>query len=122
MSYLITALREAYRAISYQIGSFWGSVLTIFLAMLVAGSFALIIKNTNIALEKLKDEATVEIYLAENTDSTAIEQLRDRLIANTYIVNAKFISKEAALFRLRETFGHEMVAGLKTNPLPKSLL
>jgi len=120
LSYLFTALREAYRAISYQVGSFWGSVLTVFLAMLVAGSFALIIKNTYIGLEKLKDEAMVEVYLENDVDSLGREQLRDQIVASEFVMSAKYISREAALYRLRQTFGAAMVAGLKSNPLPES--
>lgn len=95
-------------------------MLTVFLAMLVAGSFALIIKNTNVALEKLKDEAMVEVYLESEIDSLATEQLKDQIVANKYVLSVKFISKDAALYRLRQTFGADMVAGLKTNPLPES--
>ncbi|MCP4580974.1 MAG: hypothetical protein GY839_05110 [candidate division Zixibacteria bacterium] len=120
MSYFVSAFREANRAVLHKFGALLGSILTVFLATLMAGSFALIIKNTSIALEKFKTEATVEVYIAESADSAVVENLRDRLVANTHILNVKLISKEAALYRLREMFGHEMVAGLKTNPLPKS--
>lgn len=120
MNYFFTSIREATRAVGHQYGAFLGSILTVFLAMLIAGSFALIIKNTNIALEKLRDEAIVEVYLQDNLDSLGREQLRDEIVANEFVLGVKFISKEAALYRLRQTFGPEMVAGLKTNPLPES--
>ena len=120
MRHIVLTLREAGRAVLHQPGAFFGSVLTVFLATLMAGSFALIIKNTSIALDRFKAEAAIEIYLKSDTDSLATENLKDVLIANRYILNAKYISKETALYRLRETFGHEMVAGLKTNPLPES--
>jgi cell division transport system permease protein len=120
VSYIFSTMKESVRAITSQFGSFLGSILTVFLAMLVAGSFAVIIKNTSIALEKLKSEATVEIYLSADIDSTARENLRDLLVADKLVMSVKYISKEAALFRLRQTFGPEMVAGLKTNPLPES--
>jgi cell division transport system permease protein len=118
--YFFLILREAGRAVLYRPGSFLGSILTVFLATLMAGSFALIIKNTSLALDKFKAEAAIEIYLKSDTDSLAMENLKDVLVANKYILNAKYISKETALYRLRETFGPEMVAGLKTNPLPES--
>jgi cell division transport system permease protein len=120
MNKIAAALREAMRAVGYQIGAFWGSVLTVFLAMLVAGSFALLIKNISISLDKLKSEAMVELYLSNQVDSLARETLKDQLVANKYVLNVNFISKDAALYRLRQTFGPEMVAGLKTNPLPES--
>jgi cell division transport system permease protein len=120
MRYIVLIMREAARAVLHQPGAFLGSILTVFLATLMAGSFALIIKNTGIALDRFKTEAAIEIYLKSDTDSLAMETLKDILIANKHILNAKYISKETALYRLRETFGHEMVAGLKTNPLPES--
>lgn len=120
MSYIGTAMREAWRGIFHGFGSFIGSVLTVFLAMLVAGSFALIIKNTGGALDQLKGEAMVEVYIKDDVDSSGVEALKDRLVANKDILQLKYISKESALYRLRQTFGPEMVAGLESNPLPRS--
>jgi len=120
MSRAASTLREAGRAVLHQPGAFFGSILTVFLATLMAGSFALIIKNASIALDKFKAEAAIEIYLKNDTDSLAMENLKSTLIANRFILNARYISRETALYRLRETFGPEMVAGLKTNPLPES--
>ena len=120
MSYILLTLREAVRAVSYQFGSFLGSVLTIFLAMLTAGSFALITKNTSHMLEKFRNEASVEIYFESDIDSLTKENLKDRLVANKYVLKVTYIDKDMALFRLRDTFGQEMVAGLTTNPLPES--
>ena len=120
MTYIFLALREALRIIFHQFGAFLGSVLTIFLAMLTAGSFAIIIKNTSLTLDKFKSEASLEIYLESEIDSVTKENLQDALVANRYVLKVKFIDKDMALFRLRETFGQQMVAGLKTNPLPES--
>jgi len=120
LTYIFLVLREAFRIISYQFGAFLGSVLTIFLAMLTAGSFAIIIKNTSLTLDKFRNEASLEIYLESEIDSLTKENIRDALVANKYVLQVKFINKDMALFRLRETFGQQMVAGLKTNPLPES--
>lgn len=120
MSYFYTATREAWRGIFHGFGAFVGSVLTVFLAMLVAGSFALVIKNVGNGLEKLKGEAMVEVYIKEDVDSAGVEALKVKLVGNKHILQLKYISKETALFRLRQTFGPEMVAGLETNPLPRS--
>lgn len=120
MTYVILALREAARSISHQFGAFLGSVLTVYLAMLTAGSIAVITINTNLTLEKFRSEASLEIYLKSDIDSLTRQEIQDKLVANKYILNIKYINKDMALFRLRETFGQPMVAGLKTNPLPES--
>jgi len=116
----IIALREIRRAMFHQFGTFIGSVLTVFLATLVAGSFAQITKNTGIALDRLKEEASIEVYLKSDIDSLTQNRLQNNLVANRFVTNILFVSKDRALFRLRETFGQQMVAGLKTNPLPAS--
>lgn len=120
MRNLIITLREIRRAVFHRFGTFLGSVLTVFLATLVAGSFAQIIKNMSIALDKLKEEASVEVYLNNDIDSLTQAGLQDKLVADRFVTNIKFISKDRALYRLREAFGQQMVAGLKTNPLPAS--
>ena len=120
MSYFLLAIREVVRAISHQFWAFIGTTLTVFLAMLVAGSFAIFTKNMGFALDKFRAEAALELYLESDIDSLQKETIQNQLVANKYILKINFISKDKALFRLRETFGQEMVAGLKTNPLPES--
>ena len=113
-------IREAIRAITSRSWSFAGSVLTVFLAALMAGSFALLIKNTSIAVDKLKSQASVEVYLKADIDSLSRDYLRGHLVANKAILGIKYISKEMALDRLKETFGADMVRGISSNPLPAS--
>jgi len=120
LTYFLLATREVIRAISHQFWAFIGTVLTVFLAMLVAGSFAIITKNIGLALDKFRSEATLELYLESEIDSLTKEAIQNQLAANKYVLKINYISKDMALFRLRETFGQEMVAGLKTNPLPES--
>jgi cell division transport system permease protein len=113
-------LRETARAITDKFWSFAGSTLTVFLAALLAGSFALVVKNTGIMIEKIKSQASVEIYLKPDIDSLARERLHDLLVANKYVLGANYISKDKALYRLRDIFGVEMVRGISSNPLPES--
>jgi cell division transport system permease protein len=120
LTYVCLIIREAIRAIFARFGSFIGSTLTVYLAMLTAGSFAVITSNISVMLDRFKSEASLEIYLRNDIDSLAGENLQDALAANEYILQLDYIDKDMALFRLRETFGEEMVAGLKTNPLPAS--
>lgn len=120
MTFIFLTFRESLRAISHRFVFFMGSVLTVFLATLIAGCFALVTKNIDASIDKLKSEASLEIYLESDTDSLTREKLQDLLVANEYILQIKFITKDMALYKLRETFGPEMIAGLKTNPLPES--
>jgi cell division transport system permease protein len=120
LTFIFLTFRESLRAISHRFVFFMGSVLTVFLATLIAGCFALVTKNIDASIDKLKSEASLEIYLKSDTDSLTREKLQDLLVANEYILQIKFITKDMALYKLRETFGPEMITGLKTNPLPES--
>ncbi|RKX19913.1 MAG: hypothetical protein DRP26_02590 [Candidatus Zixiibacteriota bacterium] len=120
MTFIFLTIRESLRAISHRFISFLGSVLTVFLATLIAGSFAIVTKNISASIDKLRSEASLEIYLESDVDSLTREKLQDLLAANKYILRIKFITKDMALYKLREAFGPEMIAGLKTNPLPES--
>jgi cell division transport system permease protein len=120
MRFIYFYLRETVRAITSKYWSFIGSVLTVFLAALLAGSFALIIKNTGLAVEKLKAQASIEVYLKADIDSLTQEYLHGKLVANKAILNARYISKDMALIRLKETFGPDMLSGIVGNPLPAS--
>jgi cell division protein FtsX len=120
MRFIYIHIRETIRAITSKAWSFAGSVLTVFLAALLAGSFALLIKNTGLAVDKLKAQASVEVYLKADIDSLTKDYLHGQLVANRAILGIKFISKEIALQRLKETFGADMVRGITSNPLPSS--
>jgi cell division transport system permease protein len=113
-------IRETIRAITSKYWSFFGSVLTVFLAALLAGSFALIIKNTGLAVEKLKAQASIEVYLKADIDSLTQDYLQGKLVANKAILGFKYISKDMALIRLKDTFGADMLSGIVGNPLPAS--
>jgi cell division transport system permease protein len=120
MRFIYIHIRETIRAITSKSWSFAGSVLTVFLAALLAGCFALLIKNTGLAVDKLKAQASVEVYLKADIDSLTKDYLHGQLVANRAILGIKFISKEMALNRLKETFGADMVRGITSNPLPSS--
>jgi cell division transport system permease protein len=120
MRFIFIFIRETIRAITSKYWSFIGSVLTVFLASLLAASFALIIKNTGLAVEKLKAQASIEVYLKADIDSLTQEYLHGNLVANKAILNVKYISKDMALERLKVTFGEDMLSGIVGNPLPAS--
>jgi cell division transport system permease protein len=71
-------------------------------------------------VDKLRSQAALEVYLKVDIDSLSREKLQDNLIANQYILKVNHITKDMALYRLRDTFGAEMVRGLSSNPLPES--
>jgi len=120
MRFIYFYIRETARAITSKYWSFIGSVLTVFLAALLAGSFALIIKNTGLAVEKLKAQASIEVYLKADIDSLTQDYLHGKLVSNKAILGVKYISKDMAITRLKETFGPDMLSGIVGNPLPAS--
>jgi cell division transport system permease protein len=120
MRYLFKALKEIRRASRYQPLSIFGTIVTIFLAMLLPGLFWVAANNLTAVEQKLKINMTVDVFLQEGVSQADIEKLRSRFLELENITEVIFYSKQDALFKMREAFGQDIIQDLDQNPLPAS--
>ena len=98
------------------------ATLTIALALLLVGAFALVLGNLEGALERFGDELQLVVYLDPALDASQERALRARLAGFEEVAAATLVTREEALERFRTTLGGgELLAGLDANPLPASL-
>jgi cell division transport system permease protein len=119
MRYLFKALKEIRRASRYQPLSIFGTIVTIFLAMLLPGLFWVAANNLSAVEQKLKINMTVDVFLQEGVSQADIEKLGSRFLELENITEVIFYSKQDALYKMREAFagyypgpGSEPSAGL----------
>ncbi len=120
MNYLWIILKETWRAVSFRPWSIIGSVITVFLAAAIAGAIAVTLLNSYGVIESIRMQTTVDVYLSPDIDSLGRESVRQALASNKDILGIAYISKDMAMFRMRQLFGPEMIRGLGANPLPES--
>ena len=120
MRYLIKTIAEIRRASRHQPLSIFGTIITILLAMLLPGLFWLAANNLTIVEKKLKANMTVDVFLVDDISQAEIEKLRGELLALEGISDVIFYSKRDALFKIRESFGQNIIQDLDANPLPAS--
>ena len=120
MSYLIKTFAEIKRASRHQPLSIFGTIITIFLAMLLPGLFWVAANNLSDVEKKLKADMTIDLFLKDKTPQPEIEKLRGELLLIDGVKDVNFYSKMDALFRMRQSFGQNIIQDLDDNPLPAS--
>ena len=120
MRYLFKTISELGRASRYQPLSIFGTVVTIFLAMLLPGLFWVAANNLTRVEQKLKTNMTIDVFLVENVSQADIEKMRGEFLTFDGITDVTFYSEQDALFRMRESFGQDIIQDLDVNPLPAS--
>ena len=91
--------------------------------MLLIGAAALLSLNVSSIVDAVEDQSEAIVYLEEDLDSAAIEEVRAGIIATGKVSTIEFISKEDALFSMMESMGDDGMlfdAYQKDNNLPDS--
>ena len=113
---------EIFRAVRHEILSTFGTLLTVILAMTLPGALWIISDNLSGAEIGLKSELTMDVFLIEELPRTRIDELNIFFKNVNGVTHVKYLSRQDALFKMREIFGLEIVSGLDDNPLPPSFV
>lgn len=99
------------------------STLTIAVALVVAGAFALLLQNMQGLLDRFGDEMGVTAYLEDGVDVAARDALARRVMTVEGVGEVVVVSAEEALERFRAGVGPQsgLLEALDHNPLPASL-
>ena len=97
------------------------AVMTIAVALLLGGSFGLVVANMSRLVAAANEQLEVVAYLEAGLAEEARDALRARAEAIDGVAAVVLVTPEEALARFRETAGAAIVEGLEENPLPASL-
>ena len=111
---------EIWRAVKFELLPTFGSLLTIFLAMILPGIVWIASKNLSRAEYELRNNLTMNVFLKEELASAKIDTLRTRFLALGGVTDADYVSRDEALARMEKIFGGKILEGLDENPLPSS--
>lgn len=91
--------------------------------MLLIGAAALLSVNVSSVVDAVEDQSEAIVYLEEDLEPAAIDEVRDGIIATGKVSTIEFISKEDALLSMMESMGDDGMlfeAYQKDNNLPDS--
>lgn len=91
--------------------------------MLLIGAAALLSVNISNVVDAVEDQSEAIVYLKDDLDSNALEEIRNSIIATQKVSTIDFISKEDALLSMMESMGDDGIlfeAYKKENNLPDS--
>ena len=99
------------------------SALTIGVALLMVGAFALLVTNMERLLDRFGEDIRVSAYLETGLSPEAARALAERVKAAPGVASVSLVTQEDALRRFREggTGRAALLEGLDENPLPASL-
>jgi len=118
-------IKQAFKQIFRNRAMSLASVFAITAMLLILGVFFLLIINVNTAAESVKkDYNTIEIFLQDQTDETASQQLMTEITGWNDVASVKYRSKDEALQILKERWGESgyLLDSLESNPLPNSIV
>jgi len=121
-------VRALFFAIGQAVSSFWRrsfvtflSIITITIALVILGAFALITLNLRSALGNLRRQVQLEFYLEESTTKADVSKLISDLETEKGVESVEFVTAERARIEFVDDFGEELLRGLPNNPFPPSV-
>lgn len=122
---LAATVKQAFKQIFRNRAMSLASIFAITAMMLILGLFFILIINVNMAAETIKSEYnSIEVWLLDETGEDAAQDLMNEIKSWDGVDEVGYRSKEDALEILKERWGESgyLLSGLKTNPLPNSIL
>ena len=115
-------LRTAWRGLQGSLATSVVASLTIAVALVLVGAFALLVGNMQGLLDRFGEQVQITAFLETGLDPKAQASLRELAAAMDGVEAAVLVSSEAALQRFQQTSGGALLLeGLDENPLPASI-
>jgi cell division transport system permease protein len=113
---------EAFRTVKRHKGLTSISVVIMSLSLLMLAVFLLATDNLLKLVSETQEEMKIYVYLDDDVGQAAVERLHRDILSRPETASLEFVSKEQALAEFKEQLGDDadMLAALRTNPLPNS--
>ncbi len=119
---LLSLVRSGFRGLQSSPVTSAVAVLTISVALVLGGGFALLVSNMGGVLERFGEELQVVAYLEDGLEPDEARALADSVRTVEGVAAVALVTKDEALRRFRETTGGgALLEGLDQNPLPASV-
>lgn len=119
------ALKQAFKQVFRNRSMTMASMFSITAMLLILGLFFILVVNINMMTESAKNEFdTVQIYLLDETDDTATENMMADLNSMSEVDEVTYVTREQAIQNWSSEWGENayLLESLDNNPLPNSLV
>jgi cell division transport system permease protein len=100
--------------------SFFVSITTIIISLLLLGVFTVVTVNTSRFIDMLRTKVEMEAFVQEPISTEQIARLQKQIASIEGIEKVVYISKEEAARIFQQEFGEDIKKVLEFNPLPPS--
>ena len=116
-------LRESLQGFTRNLSTTLGSIITIFLSLLIIGVFLVAAVMVEGLVSSVEDEVTITAYVADDADQSDIDRVMDAVRNMSDVQNVTFTTKEQALENFSNSISNaEIIEQLDgQNPLPTSI-
>ena len=111
-------IREAFSNSKKNFSTAIGSVITIFLSLLVIGVFMVASLIIDQLIKSIEDQVSISIYLHDNAYEADVIDFQEFIREIPEVKEVKYVSKEESLERFKEQSKSDIVDALDGNPLP----
>ena len=114
------SLKEAFRLIGRAKSSFFLSLTSLIISVLLITASLALIQSTNVIQKKIKENVSINLFLKDGLSQDETNKIKNELEKKEYIKSLYYIDKdEAAEIFIKET-GEDFRKLLDYNPLPAS--
>ena len=121
MSSLFYFLRESLTGFTRHLSTALGSIITIFLSLLIIGIFLMGGRMVENVISSVESEVSITAYVADDASQSDINQVQDYLRSVEGVASVGFTTKEQALANFQSTSSDIVDALDGSNPLPASI-
>ena len=121
MSSLFYFLRESLTGFTRHLSTALGSIITIFLSLLIIGIFLMGGRMVENVISSVESEVSITAYVADDASQSDIEEVQDYLRSLDGVASVGFTTKEQALANFQSTSSDIVDALDGSNPLPASI-
>lgn len=124
MSSLIYFIREAFKGLGRHLSTTFGSIVTIFLSLLIIGGFLVAGSIVQNIVNSVESEVNITAYVADSASQDDINSVEDWIKGLDGVSSVTFTSKDQALENFKKSMASspEIVDQLDgQNPLPASI-
>ncbi|MDR2011270.1 MAG: permease-like cell division protein FtsX [Bacteroidales bacterium] len=102
-------------------GAYFTSLISIFLVLLLLGIIGLLILNTKVLSEYVKENLSFSLMIKNNVKEPDIKQYQKMLDTYDFIKSTEYITKEDAADMLKQELGEDFIETLGYNPLSPTI-
>lgn len=121
MSSLFYFFRESLTGFTRHLSTALGSIITIFLSLLIIGIFLMGGNMVSNVISSVENEVSITAYISDEASQDDIDEVMDYLSSQESVASVGFTTKEQALENFQATSSDIVDALDGSNPLPASI-